>query len=415
MKSYLPFWCCYLHQGMITALTLQGVVGYFRHVGSDLQQLSWLWLCMLPWVFKFLWAPWSERHALAWRGRPYLGSLLLLQLAMAALLAAIALFLPDHAILPVLAALLLLTLLSASHDVYADGITICATDARTRPYANMAQVGGSYLGILFGSLVFLWLAEYLGWSAAFAGMAGISLLLLLPLHLLYGKDSQHNTTVSRSAASPARLRLRDLRHLWPSLALAALYYLAMRGLLALQTVLLVDQGLSLAALGQTLFAYSIFASGSGVLLGGWLARHLGAVRCLLPVMAAHTLLAMVLAFAYPSGDLRLWLTLFGLANLAAAVGFVTLYNVLMGQVRSHQPASDYAAFQSADAALGMLTAMLSLQLAGQLGYQVVLAWLALLSLFSLWLVSILLQRLAHSFAPCLPQVQAAAITEDGHG
>ena len=78
MKSYLPFWCCYLHQGMITALSLQGVLAYFRHAGMDLAQLSWLSLCMLPWVAKFLWAPWGERHALPLRGKPYLGSLVLL-------------------------------------------------------------------------------------------------------------------------------------------------------------------------------------------------------------------------------------------------------------------------------------------------------------------------------------------------
>ena len=39
-------------EGMVTALVLQGVVGYFRHAGLDLAQLSWLsltlrlrWLC----------------------------------------------------------------------------------------------------------------------------------------------------------------------------------------------------------------------------------------------------------------------------------------------------------------------------------------------------------------------------------
>lgn len=54
MTRYLPYWCYYLHQGMVTALVLQGVVGYFRHAGLDLAQLSWLSLTLLPWVGKFL-------------------------------------------------------------------------------------------------------------------------------------------------------------------------------------------------------------------------------------------------------------------------------------------------------------------------------------------------------------------------
>ena len=36
MRRYLPYWSYYLHQGMLTALMLQGVTGYFRHQGLDL-------------------------------------------------------------------------------------------------------------------------------------------------------------------------------------------------------------------------------------------------------------------------------------------------------------------------------------------------------------------------------------------
>ena len=411
MKSYLPFWCCYLHQGMITSLTLQGVVGYFRYAGLELTQLSWLSLCMLPWVAKFLWAPWAERHTLSLRGNVYLGSLVLLQLGMALVLAAVGLFLPDARLTPVITALLLLSVLSATHDVYADGLTISSTDAATRPYANTAQVGGSYLGILFGSFVFLMLAQHQGWTWAFLGLAGLSLLLLLPL--LVPGFLRRSLYSRQNYPHAARLDLSGLRSLWPALALTALYYLAMRGMLALQTVILVDQGLSLSALGQTIFTYSTIASGIGVLLGGWLARHLGPLRCLLPVMAAHAALAMLLALGYSSFSLGTWLSLFGLVNVAAASGFVTLYNVLMGQVRAHQPASDYAVFQSIDAALAMLTTLAALQLASRTGYQFVLAMLALLAIACLWLVSLLLERLTLK----LPLLTTEPVTanERGHG
>ncbi|MGE8357683.1 MAG: hypothetical protein ACN6N0_14945, partial [Microvirgula sp.] len=110
MTRYLPYWCYYLHQGMVTALVLQGVVGYFRHAGLDLAQLSWLSLTLLPWVGKFLWAPWCERHALSLLGNRYQGSLVLLQLGMATLLASIGLLSPDHSVLAIVLALTLLTL-----------------------------------------------------------------------------------------------------------------------------------------------------------------------------------------------------------------------------------------------------------------------------------------------------------------
>ena len=414
MKRYLPFWCCYLHQGMITALSLQGIVAYFRYAGMDLAQLSWLSLCMLPWVAKFMWAPWGERHALPLRGTPYLGSLVLLQLAMALLLAGMAWCVPGTSIGSILVLLILLSVLSASHDIYADGMTICSTNASTRPYANVAQVGGSYLGILFGSFAFLLLAQYLGWSRAFLGMAALSVLLLLPLLLppLLRKPAQCQPDVARRSA---HLNLSGIQAMWPALALTALYYPAMRGVLALQTVILVDQGQSSHALGPTMFVYSTIASGIGVLLGGWLAKRLGALRCLLPVMALQAALAMLLALGYSYYALRTWLLLFAVVNVAAAIGFVTLYNVLMGQVRAQQPASDYALLQSVDAALSMLMMLAALRLSNQIGYQCVLALLALLGIASLWLVSHLLRQLVPQLLSQVSTAVAATSHERHHG
>jgi len=213
----------------------------------------------------------------------------------------------------------------------------------------------------------------------------------------------------------ARLTLSGIRTMWPALALTALYYPAMRGMLALQTVILVDQGQRLSALGQTIFIYSTIASGIGVLLGGWLAKRLGALRCLLPVMALQTALAMLLAFGYAHFSLRAWLMLFGVVNVAAAAGFVTLYNLLMGQVRAQQPASDYALLQSVDAALSMLMMLGALRLSNDFGYQGVLALLALLGIVSLWLVSYLLRKLALPPQPGIGMTAAATTQERRHG
>ncbi|MHA6195451.1 MFS transporter [Pseudomonas wadenswilerensis] len=378
MRRYLPYWAYYLHQGMLTALMLQGVTGYFRHQGLDLASLSLLSLTFLPWIGKCFWAPWCERHCLALRGNRYLGSLVLLQLGMALVLLGIALLRPDQAVTPILLALMLLAVLSASHDVYADAITITTTDVRERPFANAAQVGGSYLGVVFGSLAFLFLAERWGWRAGFLGMALVSLALLLPLAMLPASGE-------RDAQAPApRLDRGTLRALWPALCLVALYYLAMRGLMAVQTVLLLDKGLDFSRLGLVITLYGTVASGLGILVGSWMARRLGAWRCLLPCMLVHATLALVAACGVRVFDLPLWLGLFALVNVAAAIGFVTLYNLLMGQVRAHQPASDYALFQSVDAAMAMLGSMAALQVAHVVGYAPLLAGLAVIAWISLW-------------------------------
>lgn len=396
MTRYLPYWCFYLHQGMITALIMQGVTGYFRHAGLDLAQLSWLSLTFLPWIAKCLWAPWGERHALPLRGNPYLGSLALLQIAMAAMLVGIGMISPEHSVLTIVIALMLLALLSASHDIYADGITICTTSAASRALANTAQVGGSYLGILFGSYAFLSIAEQAGWRGGFFALAGLSLLMLiLPLRYTRQPQIQHHPT--QQTVRPTLNRL-TFNALWPVLAFTAIFYLAMRGMMALQTVMLIDRQLSLSQLGIVMTVYSTAVSGVGIVLANVLIRRMGALRCLLPVMVTHALLAITLAVGYPLFALNMWIVLFGVVNLAAAVGFVTLYNVLMGVVRPHQPASDYALFQSTDAAVAMIVSITALQLAHHTNYQTTLGVLACFAVASLWPAKQLSVRLSRVFS-----------------
>ncbi|RUR92181.1 MFS transporter [Pectobacterium versatile] len=415
MTRYLPYWCFYLHQGMITALIMQGVAGYFRHAGLDLAQLSWLSLTFLPWIAKCLWAPWGERHALPLRGNPYLGSLVLLQIAMAATLVVIGVISPEQSVLTIVIALMLLALLSASHDIYADGITICTTNATSRALANTAQVGGSYLGILFGSYAFLSIAEQAGWRGGFFALAGLSLLMLiLPLRYLQQSPIQHSQTQHHQTQQAARPTLNRLtfKTLWPVLAFTAIFYLAMRGMMALQTVMLIDRQLSLSQLGIVMTVYSTAVSGVGIVLANVLIRRMGALRCLLPVMVVHALLAIVLAVGYSLYSLNAWIALFGVVNLAAAVGFVTLYNVLMGLVRPHQPASDYALFQSTDAAVAMIVSIAALQLAHHTNYQTTLGVLACFAVASLWPAKRLSVRLSRAFSEGTSPVVASQQGQD---
>ncbi|MCL6324846.1 MFS transporter [Pectobacterium polaris] len=415
MTRYLPYWCFYLHQGMITALIMQGVAGYFRHAGLDLAQLSWLSLTFLPWIAKCLWAPWGERHALPLRGNPYLGSLVLLQIAMAATLVVIGVISPEHSVLTIIIALMLLALLSASHDIYADGITICTTSATSRALANTAQVGGSYLGILFGSYAFLSIAEQAGWRGGFFALAGLSLLMLiLPLRYIRQSPIQHSQIQGRQSQQTARPTLNRLtfKALWPVLAFTAIFYLAMRGMMALQTVMLIDRQLSLSQLGIVMTVYSTAVSGVGIVLANVLIRRMGALRCLLPVMIVHALLAIVLAVGYPLYSLNAWIALFGVVNLAAAVGFVTLYNVLMGLVRPHQPASDYALFQSTDAAVAMIVSIAALQLAHHTNYQTTLGVLACFAVASLWPAKRLSVRLSRAFSEGITPATASQQGQD---
>ena len=390
MMRYLPAWCYYSHQGMVSALTMQGIVGYFRHAGFDLAHLSWLSVAMLPWVVKFLWAPWLERHSRPFAGQRHLGSLAALQLAMAAGIAGIGLLTPARGFDLLVPALMLLSLLSASHGVLANGILIGGTDDRSRPFANAAQVGGSYLGIPLGSLLFLAAAERWNWSVGLACVALCSCLLLVPPLLATQGDKR--LAAERPSDRP-RLDIASLRDLWPALLLTAIFYLAMRGVLALQTVMITDQGYDLATIGRIVMIYSTIASGTGVVLGGWFARHFPPRHGLPAVMALHAATIAAMALGFPLFGPTGWIAAFAFVNVIAAIGFVMLYNALMALVRPHQPASDYALFQSTDMAVAMIATLATLQVAHHGGYRVALTILATLAATLPWPAIRLLRRL----------------------
>ncbi|MGK2889457.1 MAG: hypothetical protein ACSLEN_11160 [Candidatus Malihini olakiniferum] len=68
-----------------------------------------------------------------------------------------------------LSAFMLLTVFSASHDIYADGIMILTTSTTIQPWANTAQVG-SYTGMFLGTSLFLTLAGYMNWQEVFSAL-----------------------------------------------------------------------------------------------------------------------------------------------------------------------------------------------------------------------------------------------------
>ncbi|MBH9400132.1 MFS transporter, partial [Pseudomonas aeruginosa] len=59
----------YLSQGIPIGLAMDALPTLLRQDGAPLQALAFLPLVGLPWVVKFLWAPWVDNHWSRRRGR----------------------------------------------------------------------------------------------------------------------------------------------------------------------------------------------------------------------------------------------------------------------------------------------------------------------------------------------------------
>ena len=383
---YLPFFSFYLHQGMITALALQGIVGYFRNEGMNLAQLSWLYIVMIPWIGKFIWSPFFERNSLTLFKIRYLGSLVLIQVVIILFFVVGSFIKITTPMWIIISFLTLLMFLSSLHGIYANGILLRSFKKDDHSYATVVQIGGSYSGILLGVFAFLTITRYTSWQIGFLFMAGASSLLLLSIFFL------NNIAEMSSDSKKPSFSFFCLKEIWPGILLSAIYYIANRGLMSLETVFLIDQGLSISKVGTILTINNTVFSGIGILLGGFIIRKWNTLQCIITVMLVNFIIASLFIVGQSQFSLAGWILLYAIFSIFAAVGFVTLYTILMSMVRPHQPASDYALFQSIDMSVAMIMSFIAVRVA-QYGYDVSYSLMASISLLSIMVIVLLHEKI----------------------
>jgi PAT family beta-lactamase induction signal transducer AmpG len=181
--SWIP--SLYFAQGLPNVAVVTLSVVMFTRMGLSNAEIAFYtgWL-HLPWVIKPLWSPVVEmlREKRWW--------IVVTQLASGAALAGVALALPgEGAVRYSLAFLWLLAFSSATHDVAADGFYMLALRERQQAFFVGWRNTFFRLAVLFGQGIVVIAAGHLetrlaggtraAWSAVFAGLAGIFLLLFL--------------------------------------------------------------------------------------------------------------------------------------------------------------------------------------------------------------------------------------------
>jgi PAT family beta-lactamase induction signal transducer AmpG len=176
--------------GLPLALTGQALQAWLTVEGLDLATIGFLGLVGLPYTFKFLWAPLMDRFEPPWLGRRR-GWLVLTQLALAALLLALAGTSPGHATRAFALLALALAFVAASQDVVIDAYrTEWLPPAERGLGASLNVAGYRVAMIVSGGLALIWTdaAQGGGWSwpevyrlmAALMVAAALVSALLLP-------------------------------------------------------------------------------------------------------------------------------------------------------------------------------------------------------------------------------------------
>ncbi len=260
--------------------------GWLSSSGIPLGLIGLLSLAELPYTLKMFWAPLLDRWPIAWPDRRR-GWLLVLQLALIAMIAAMALLQPhndSHNLTLIGVAALVLAVLSASQDVMVDAYRTDLLPEEERGGGAAAGALGYRAAMLAVGAAGFYLAGKLGWPAAFLGSAGL-LAAVVPFTLtapMLVPLAHPPRSLREAVIGPARefLQRTGKKRALQLLALVMLYRWP-EGLLNLMAVpFMLKVGYTAEQIGLVNGAWGVAATMAGVAAGGVLFAPLGLNRAL---------------------------------------------------------------------------------------------------------------------------------------
>jgi MFS family permease len=400
LRRRILFGCLYLSEGAPIGFIWLALPTRLRVSGVPVEQITWLTaVLVLPWTFKFVWAPlvdllrarwWTLRH---W--------IVASQCIMGATLLPLTWLEPVQHFQTLTWLLLAHAFAAATQDVAIDALCISATEPHERGQYNGWMQAGMLLGRASmggGALV---MAAYIGDGAV------VGLLVLLTTFsmvlVIMSRPPEDASSESGSIGRWAQLRLatgtaiRD-RNTWFGLAFAVTGGAAFKSLEVFYGPFLVDRGFDRASIGWFSLGPMIGAMIVGSLLGGWIADRIGRRRCVASALLfiAVTVVALAvtdwLTESSRSGYLMVWLaaTAFGIGLFTASS-----YALFMDITQPAIAATQFSAFMGATNGCESWSSYASGRVIGAFGYPAAMLAMSLVSLIALPLVTMLRPEKAH--------------------
>jgi PAT family beta-lactamase induction signal transducer AmpG len=328
--------------GFPNQITESALQAWLKDSGVSITTIGIMSYVSLPYLFKFLWAPFIDRYPLPFLGRRR-GWMLVTQLALAAAIALFALQNPHVSLLPVTVCATAIVFLSATQDITIDAYRTDVVTPSERGLAAAATNLGYRTAAWLAAAFALVVADYFGWRPAFLILAGAMLLFCIATVRAPSSQVHYQPrTLRESVLVPLKELLGT-----PSAAALLLVVLLFKAGDAFSnrffTVFMLDVGFSkteIALIVKGVFTASVLI---GVVLGGVLVVRLGLLRSMLVfgvLQALSNLLYCWLAVAGKS--YAIMIAAVSIEHIAGAMGGIALVALIMAlcDVR-------YSAFQFA--------------------------------------------------------------------
>jgi PAT family beta-lactamase induction signal transducer AmpG len=376
--------------GFPNQLTESALQAWLKDSGATNTTIGILSYVALPYLFKFLWAPFIDRFPLPLLGRRR-GWVLVMQAALAATIAMFALQNPAVSLTPVAVCAVAIVFFSATQDIAFDAYRTDIAKPSERGLAAAANNLGYRSSAWLASAFALVVADFFGWRPALLILAVVMALFCIASVLAPEPHYTHQPprTLRESLVTP----LRELLGTPSAIAFIALILLFKVGdafALRLFTPFMMDVGFSKTEIALVLKALFTTSAIVGAVLGGIFMVKLGLLRSMLifgVLQAASNFLYYALALTgknYP-----LMIAAVSIDNLAGSMGNIASVALIMALCDVRFSAFQYALLSALALTPRYLLGGPAGWIADQAGwdmYYVISVLLALPGLLLVWLM-----------------------------
>lgn len=329
--------------GFPNQITESALQAWLKDSGATNTTIGILSYVALPYLLKFLWAPLIDRFPLPLLGRRR-GWVLIMQLALAATIAAFALQNPALSLTPVAICATAIVFFSATQDIAFDAYRTDIAQPHERGLAAAASNLGYRTTAWLASAFALVIADFFGWKPALLILAAVMAAFCLATVLAPEPQYRHQPprTLRESVVTP----LHELLGSPSALAFIVLVVLFKVGdafALRLFTPFMMDVGFSKTEIALVLKALFTASAVIGAILGGIFMVKLGLLRSMLifgVLQAASNFLYYALALTgknYP-----LMVAAVSIDNVAGSMGNIASVALIMALCDVRYSAFQYA-------------------------------------------------------------------------
>lgn len=339
-----------------------------RQEEYSLESIGLIQLVKLPWILKFLWAPYIDRQNNTCRDykKWIIGS----EIFYALIILGIGFLDISQSFTTIIVLMVIAFTASATQDIATDAYAILSLRKEDRSIGNSMQSSGSFIGTLVGSGILLMIYHQFGWKFLLIGLAAFVTVAVLPV-VSFRKKAK----VLRHHEPAHRVSMKDIgsffrqQGIMKRVILLAIFYSGIIGILTMIKPFLVDINFSVMEIGLVSGVYGTgVAIVIAILMGGFIKKW-----------GRRFSLRLIPFFGLIAATYFLWLTqitityyhiFIGVALVWGAYGAssVIVYTIAMDTVRKGREGTDFTIQIVITHLSSLIIAVSSGKMADVLGY-----------------------------------------------